>query len=301
MVNPTPQITDKSTCAPPAICATHRSTLHAAALFSISIAFLIAVATMLHRFTNGQKVGWNLLAIALLWTVIVSDTLIGFLRRTDYSSQAWKKMVLLVLIPPFRMTITTYQQNEYVWLPVWGWRHADQALFDELERVLSIPMLAIAALVLPVLAVEIWGKSWLEAYPVLLVTARLCTSFIWLSFTIDFIVMVSLAENKFVYCKEHWLDIVIIMLPLIAFLRGLQLFRAARLTRLAKAARVFRLRGLAMRIFRGLLVLRIVESVLNRNPERRLTVLYSALKENEKKRIELQAQIDELEGRLGDR
>ncbi len=298
MVDSTPQISSKPLCTSSAACATDRSTFYAAALFSASIAFLMAVATTLYRFNMEREVGWNLLAVVLLWAVIFSDALIGFLRKADYSSHAWKIMALLALIPPFRMTVTTSQQDDCVWLPVWGWRYADQALFDELERVLSIPMLAIAALVLPVLALEIWGKSWMEAYPILLVIARICTSFIWLSFTVDFIMMVSLAEYKLTYCKEHWLDIVIIMLPLVAFLRGLQLFRAARLARLAKAAKVFRMRGLAMRIFRGLIVLRIVESLLNRNPERRLAVLYSTLKKNEKKVKELREQIEELEGRL---
>lgn len=299
MVNTTSPTSAKPSCkACDACCAIRHSTIYAAILFATSISFLLAIDIIIYRLNIDQDVGWIMLLVVLLWGIIFVDAVIGLLRGADYSYQAWQRITLLVLLPPFRMTITTGRQDGCVWLPVWGWRYKDQALFNELERTLNVPMLAIAGLVLPVLAIEIWGKSWQDTYPFLQITARICTSFIWLSFAIDFVLMVSIAEHKIDYCKEHWLDIAIIILPLIAFLRGWQLFRAARLARLSKVARVFRVRGLAMRVYRGLIVLRIIETLLHRNPERRLAGLYRALEKNEKKAEELRMQILELEERL---
>ena len=61
--------------------------------------------------------------------------------------------------------------------------------------------------------------------------------------SLDAIVMVSLAPKKLDYCKRHWINLVIIVLPLVAFLRTLQLFNFLRIAKASKLAKVYRLRG----------------------------------------------------------
>jgi voltage-gated potassium channel len=124
---------------------------------------------------------------------------------------------------------------------------------------------------------------------------------IWFAFATEFIVMVSVADKKLKYCKEHWLDLAIILLPFIAFLRSLRVIRATRLAKLAKVqqlsrmGRLYRLRGLAMRAFRALLILELLNRLLPISPQRRLKRLRELLADMESDAKYLRQQIATLE------
>jgi voltage-gated potassium channel len=120
------------------------------------------------------------------------------------------------------------------------------------------------------------------------------TAVIWVAFTTEFIVMASTAEEKFAYCRQHWLDLAIILLPLISFARALRVARAARLGRLGSMSRLYRLRGLAMRAFRAVLLLDIVKRLLLIRPEKRLARLQRALAAKERELAQLRCEIAEL-------
>jgi voltage-gated potassium channel len=111
---------------------------------------------------------------------------------------------------------------------------------------------------------------------------------IWFSFAIEFILMVSIAENKLDYCKRNWLDIAIILLPAISFLRSLQTMRATRLAKLMRIqkltqiARVYRLRGTAIKAFRALITLEIAHRMVRRDPDRAIRKLQRRLAEVER-------------------
>jgi len=86
------------------------------------------------------------------------------------------------------------------------------------------------------------------------------------AFTFEFLLMFTVAEKRLQYAKDHWINIVIIVLPLVAFLRALMLIRALRLARFSKAFQTVRVRVLLSRTQRILLLLNVVERVLRNFP-----------------------------------
>lgn len=99
-------------------------------------------------------------------------------------------------------------------------------------------------------------------------TLYLVTALIWWSFALEFILLVSLAPKKLEFCKRHWINIVIILLPLLAFLRSLQLFRFLRMARAGKLMRAYRLKGLGTRVAKLAVLFNLVDRMLSRNPEK---------------------------------
>jgi len=127
------------------------------------------------------------------------------------------------------------------------------------------------------------------------------TGFIWFAFTVEFIVMVSATDRKIAYIKKNWLDLAIILLPLISFLRGIRALRLAKLAKvqqLAKMGRVYRMRGLGMKLLKALLLFEIVSRVLRITPEKKLQKLNQLRDECLEELDEVEADILELEKML---
>jgi hypothetical protein len=64
----------------------------------------------------------------------------------------------------------------------------------------------------------------------------------WLAFLIEFVVKVALAESRIEYSRRNWLDIVIILVPVLRPLRAAAVVRTTR---------VLKLRGIAMKFARS--------------------------------------------------
>ena len=92
------------------------------------------------------------------------------------------------------------------------------------------------------LIIEFLLKDQVAAYAWLQGLLEVGMGVIWFAFAAEFILMVSIAEKKVAYCKEHWIDLAIILLPLASFLRSLSIVKA---TRLANLMRIQQLSNLA--------------------------------------------------------
>jgi len=172
---------------------------------------------------------------------------------------------------------------------------------QRLERIFSVPMIVIALMILPVLLVEFKWEEQVAAHAGLRLLLHVSTGVIWFAFAVEFLVMIAVADKKLRYCRQHWLDLVIILLPLISFLRSLRVVRATRLARLARIeqltrmSRLYRVRGLAIRGFRTLLLLELLQRMLRTTPEKRLKRLRERLQEHEQEAEELRREIAALE------
>ena len=121
------------------------------------------------------------------------------------------------------------------------------------------------------------------------------TALIWFSFAFEFILMVSLADKKLAFCKKNWINIVIILLPLLAFLRSLQLFRFLRMAKAGKLMRAYRLRGLLTRVVKLAVVFNLIERMLSRNPDKYGAHLRDKIVEKEEELAELNRKLVESE------
>lgn len=210
----------------------------------------------------------------------------------------------LSLIPPLRIVGRDHTRGQTVWLPGWGWVPTAPELEAGLERQLSFPMIGVALLVLPVIAVEFLWADRIERDVRLGLVAQLAAAFIWLAFAVEFLVLTSITSSRVRYLRHHWLDLVIICLPLVAFLRVLRIGRLGRLLRLhqlgtvTRSARAFRLKGLAFRVWRAVLLLDVIDRLVHRDDEQRLAKLMRRLAEKEQEVDALRQQIARVERRM---
>src|SRR5262249_49644284 len=100
------------------------------------------------------------------------------------------------------------------------------------------------------------------------------------------------------YCFYHWIDVAIVLLPVVEMLPLLRLVRLGRLLRLEQLLRwgqLHRLQALVMRGWRALLLLQIVQRLMGRSLERQLVQLQQVLQAKQEEEAELRQEIRELE------
>lgn len=122
---------------------------------------------------------------------------------------------------------------------------ADDGLRDRVNTFFHWPMIVLALLILPLLALDhlYFAKMAAEARTShwLYWFIRIGFAVIWFAFLVEFIVKIVIAECRIEYVKRNWLDVVIILVPVL---------RPIRAAHLARTTRVFTLKGVGMKFAR---------------------------------------------------
>ena len=160
------------------------------------------------------------------------------------------------------------------------------------------PMWLWTLLVLPVLGAELTGGETLENHPRMALATHLTTCVIWIGFTLEFLWMVAAAPDKLSYCLKNWINLVIILLPLVAFLRVLNIFRFTRMLRAGKLLRAYRLRGLWSRLWRLALLFNILDRLQQRDPAKYCAALEKKIAEREKELAKLKVKLAQQRGEI---
>lgn len=134
----------------------------------------------------------------------------------------------------------------HVRVPRLGIVIADDELRRRIDRYFHYPMIVLALLTLPLLILD---YMYIQEAAASQATARdwkwwLTISgltLIWLAFLVEFIVKIAVAECRIEYVKRNWLDLVIIVIPLL---------RPLRAAAVARTTRVFTLRGVGFKFCR---------------------------------------------------
>jgi voltage-gated potassium channel len=276
--------------------------LFLAVMFLAIIAFILPHGGVSESFSElSLALYWLPWTLAVLWLFIVLESLLGLAMTRDRLQPALRRFALISLIPPLRMTISAEFANTRIWLPRAGWQTVGRSLLERLELRLALPMLLITLLILPVIGAELFFKQQLEQSPLLALLVHLTTAMIWFAFALEFILLVSATEKKLDYCKTHWINIIIILLPLVAFLRTLQIFRFLRLTKAGKLLRAYRLRGVTARAMRLAIMLNLIERIMQRNPEKYLAHLEEKIREKQDELNELHEKLEQTKQKLNGR
>ena len=244
--------------------------------------------------------------LCLIWPFFLLEaTTVLWCSRKLPQKRYWRwQWIAVGLCPPLRLAAPHLLMEGKRWLPWIGWCQSDYKVYRRVEKNFSVPMVAVASFILPVLLVEWTMFERLLSTPWLRVLLHFSTGAIWFAFALEFIVMMELAHRKLDHLKRHWIDLVIILLPLLSFLRSLQAVKATQLAKftklqqLSRMIRVYRLRGLSTRAFRAIVVLDVLQRVMGRDPHKRL----QKLKEQESLKLEelkeIQDEITEIESQI---
>jgi uncharacterized membrane protein len=197
-----------------------------------------------------------------------------------------------LLFPPSRMGGRHLMDPDIQWIPFMGWSHRNEGLLKYLKEKFSIPMIVIALLIIPVLVIEWKFYDQVENYlqTDLSFVLDLAQAFIWLAFAFEFILMVSISREKLEYVQKNWIDLLIILLPFIAFVRTMRIIKVARLSQLARG---YKLRGLLMKARQGLFFAGFFYRILTfRNFQ--MKTIKKKLEKNQKEREILEDELIEL-------
>lgn len=230
-------------------------------MFYASVLFMVCFSLMLHLELDPDDTGewrWEFarLAAAIYW-IFPAEAIYYWLRGYRVTAGHW----LAALLPIFRSGGRDHEVAEFIWLPLSGWRRVEPDLEKYLNVFFRWPMVIIAILVVPIVAIEMLATEWLDESLVARRGLEILTAVIWTAFTLEFILLISVTPKKLKYVMRHWLEILVIALPLLAFLRTARLGRLARLKDLSKTVRAYRTRGLYHRWWRAIVALELLDRV----------------------------------------
>lgn len=277
-------------------------------MFCLALTALILAAGVFHRLSHGDLSALEATAlrwgILLVWPAFVLEGLVRLcVCRRPGTSLMWRLWCFfaVTVAPPLRLAGRAYANAGEIWLPRWGWTCVDQHLRNRLERLISLPMMLVALLVLPFLAMEYFWLEAVRAHFGLSLMLDIGTAVIWLAFALELIVMASLADDKTDYCLRHWMDVAVVTLPLIdclPILRLLRLSSVLEVQQVSRLGRLYRLKGLVAKLWRAILVLEMIQRLFGRHREKRLERLKKSLAARQEELIDLQNEIAELENLL---
>ena len=269
----------------------------AAPMFVLSLLVLALFASLIYLNDldrDANLVWWCLLGLAILYPLFWLETAVHIFAGSRFMNQHF----WFCLLPITRVGARDHETGQAIWLPKSKWREVNRTLERLLARRFSIPMILVALMVLPIIVMEFFYKDFVDSHPLWHVAMSVAEAFIWAAFTFEFILMIRVVKYPLNYVRKHWIDLAIILLPMLAFLRTLRLASIGRLNQLSRTARVFRLRGLGMRMWRGFVALEIIEMLLSRNPERRLEKLEGQLEDRMEEISFLEKDINRLRQRV---
>ena len=273
---------------------------HPAIMFYSATVFLLVLAVVV-QWWNSSKIlehdsVFTMQLLSGIWIPFIVEALVGTVAASGARSRLGN-LALVVLLPPFRIGYSTFHGSDRIWLPRLGWRQKGRELAEDIDRLTMMPMLVIALMILPLLGIEFLLKDRISEMPGMSIALDVSAAFIWFAFALEFIVMVSVVEKKLDYCKKNWLNILIIILPLIAFLRGIQVVRAFRVARAGKLLRVYRMRSLFVRVAQAAMAISAIERLLNRDPDKHLQKLQEKCEEKERELEALRSKMEEVRQR----
>ncbi len=245
-----------------------------------SLLFLVVLGMLLHLShgdLNSVVSVVCLKTLALIYFVYPVELVLHWYKGNRIGTQhLW-----VLLIPPLRMATADHQKQKRIWLPILGWQELGKSLESRLHDWFSFPMMGLALLVLPLIICELIWSERISLDPFWYGAFQSATALIWIAFVIEFVTMFSITTNKKRYLIKNWIDVVVIFLPLVAFLRSVRLAKLLKLNQMSKSVRLYRMRGLALRTWRAIVALDLLDRILIRDPEARLLKLEARLEEGE--------------------
>ena len=244
----------------------------AAPMFCLALLTLSFFATLIYLDDLEHDdfiVKCSLIGIAVLYPFFWIETFIHWMA----GSRFLKQHVWFCILPITRIGCRDHVLGASIWLLGLGWGRVNKKFERKLARKFSVPMIAVALMVLPIIIVEFFYRDFVDRNLGWRVVMAMAEAFIWAAFTFEFVLMIKVVRAKIAYARKHWIDLAVILLPMLAFMRMMRLGSVGRINQLSRTAKVFRLRGLGMRLWRAFVALEIIEMLLYRNPELRLEKL----------------------------
>ncbi|NJO14568.1 MAG: hypothetical protein HC877_02110 [Thioploca sp.] len=284
--------------------------VNAAIMFLITVVFLTIMAIIvqygqlesgLERLLYAPQL---LMLLFICWPIFAIERII-YLFFCQHRWKSYVGLVFIILLPPIRLATRRCNHANMIWL--FGWRLTDSACYTELEKQFLLSILFLSLFMSPFWVTELIAPDKLNNHELLYHLVNLGNALIWELFVIEFIIMFSIAEKKLFYLKKHWLELLVIILPMLALasilvsryalLRQFKFIKPENLLKIARIRRIlniYRTRSVFNRILRILIVVDIFKQFYQyRNPQKYLALLQEQLAQKEQEVIKIKQRIQE--------
>ena len=226
-----------------------------------------------------------------LYLLLIAEFLLHFVT----GGKNLKQHILFLVFPFMRICFRDHRKGGHVWVPGMGWLKSNRLLERRLTEAFGVPMILIALPIIPLVITQLVWADRVNSNLSLKFLLATTTALIWMAFTFEFAVMFTVHRRKFKYCKENWINLVVIAMPLVGFLRLAALGGLLKVNQVARAVSVFRLRGLAIRFWKAILALELIDKALRKTPQQRIERLKLMIIEREEELALLRWQMKEIE------
>lgn len=269
-------------------------------MFNLGLLFIALISAPLHqqqlKQVSIEEYNSLFILVAIIWLSMILEFIITVLTA-EQPLQFFKAnthRLLPLIFPPTRMAIPAWNDKQTVWLPKTNWKKKNRALEKRVEKAFSLPMFLISILVLVTIGIELLAKDFLVRYQFFGYSVFIIQCLIWVAFVVEFIISIMITKKKLAYCMAHWLEIIIILLPTLAFFRFLRILQVLRIS---KVARSMRLRSVIIKAIPALLLF---EHKYHRryHPEDHRIRLQKRIKKAEDQLNELKEELESLDKTL---
>jgi len=262
-------------------------------LFTLGLSgLLIMYGSEEATFKPENRVAVQLFWLALgIWPIFLIEYLYKLWLARKRGISPYLKLLhgMTLLFPPSRLAIGSLVNPELIWLPRLHWSKVNPALEKFMRKKFLVPVLVLGLLMIPALLIEV---KFIDQAKQMFPTADLpfwLQSFhamVWAGFALEFMVLISITDDKKNYCVKNWMDILILVLPVISFFRS---FRFLRVFKVNQLARSFRMKGTQAKIREGLVLLDFIKRLgYMYNPEGQVKKIKKKMIKNEQERFELE-------------
>ncbi|MGN7612367.1 MlaD family protein [Magnetococcales bacterium HHB-1] len=201
-----------------------------ALLFLAVLAWVITLTIYGHQ----DRIDVYLYGLLGLWGLLCFESLLSliFLRGKKIY---WHRLLAPIILPPLRLSRRSLTASDEVMFLFAGRQKISDTLRERLDRRCEWPMLGAALLIIPLLSIELFNPELIEEQNLNSDLFMALGALVWFAFALELLVKVSVAEHLGIFAWRHALDILIVLAPFLAFLRGTRLIHALRALRLFRA------------------------------------------------------------------
>ncbi len=271
-------------------------------MFVITIIFLFLMAVIIqylqtdHGFQHLPYSQTIITIILILWPMFFIERVFYLIFCDDKKTLInYLNPLFITLFPALHLATRACGKREYIlWNFRWNLVTAD--LYTYIEKRFLYPILLISIIMIPFWITEIFYPERLSNHPVFIHIINQGNALIWVLFVTEFFILFSIAEKRMDYLKKHWMEILIIILPMLALTRFILISRSLYFVRLQRFLNIYRSKIVLKRIIRILVILELVKRFYERrNPKKYLKRLQDKLTEKENEINDLKIQISEME------
>ncbi len=260
-------------------------------------------------------------ALLFLYPIFWLERVIFIFRCHLKKLATWKTYLFAIsvaLFPPLRLAAKPCTDSQQIWF-IDHWQLLELPLLDNIqlqqntEKKFLFWVLTLSVFMIPLWLTELFMPIEMTIYPILYHILTLGNALIWGIFVAEFVIMMSLVKKRGLYLAKHWLELLIIILPMFALVRFIRLasytriltltqFQQVVINQLVKFQRLlnlYRTRTVFNRLFRILILIDAFRKWhLYHHPHQHLTNLLEELKEKELEIMQLKQKIAEAQAKI---